>query len=570
MKKKILSLVLAAAVSASLIPNITKADELTGTLYGTTTLSYTEYYQNDTSVAEYDAVSSATNVKNTIMSNQDATTPDENGYQILGVKNVPVAVSAEIYNAAKEYESAGTLDQQSDVYKKAAKITLNAEPNTEVSQYKTLNSDGTYSATHWNVAATVTDANPVLKTTSNWGAYEVDIMETSTSYIRNTREDTGFAVNGDIQGLILETTDGIKVGLRHMEEIWVQPYEFSFNLNTVAAEKLIGKKINKVSYIMADATYEYDFADGIYLKPQMSADSSFTAEMAKDYNSVTVDTSKLPADINDSKVTVYHKEGRKTTYYAQSAAIADGKVELTETAAPNTVYTVIVESSNYADKAISITSALADIKDYEGKVTLSENSYVYDGKEKKPTVTIEGLTEDTDFTVSYTNNVEEGKATVTVTGTGNYTGTVTKEFEITKKTDDSKPSESTKPSTTTTPDKSGTNTNTDTNTPKKKNTVTVKVSKVKKLKVKALSGRKIKISWKKIAKVSGYQIQYSTSKKFKKATKITVKASKVSKTISKLKAKKKYYVRICAYKTVSGKKYCGSWTTIKKPVKVKK
>lgn len=559
MKKKILSMVLAVAVAASLIPATTKADELTGTLYGTATLSYTEYYQNDTSVEEYDAVTSATTTKYEIMSNQDSTTPVEGvGYQILGVKNVPVAVDAEIYNAAKEYESAGTLDEQDAVYQKAAKITLNAEPNNEVAQYKTLNADGTYSATKWNVADTVTDATAVLKTTSVWGAYEVDITETSTSYIRNTREDTGFAINGDIQGLILETTEGEKVGLRHLEEIWVQPYEFSFNLNTIAAEKLIGKTINKVSYIMSDATYVYTFADGIYFKPQVAAENSFTAEMAKDFKSVSIDTSNLPSDIEDVKVTVYHKVGRSTTYYAQSATISDGKVELTEAASPNTDYTVIVESGNYADKSISITSALADINDYADKITLSESSYVYDGTEKKPVVTIEGLEEGTDFTVAYTNNVNAGKATVTVTGTGNYTGTVSKEFEITQKTN----------TTQTTPTTSGTSANNNTNT-KKVTQTKVKVAKVKKLTLKALKSKKIKITWKKVAKATGYEIQYSTNKNFKKATKVTVKkASKVSKTISKLKAKKKYYVRIRAYKTVSGNKYTGSWT--KKSVKTKK
>lgn len=47
-----------------------------------------------------------------------------------------------------------------------------------------------------------------------------------------------------------------------------------------------------------------------------------------------------------------------------------------------------------------------------------------------------------------------------------------------------------------------------------------------------------------------------------------VKAKKTSKTISKLKAKKKYYVRIRTYKTVNGKKYCSVWSA-KKSIKTK-
>ena len=69
-------------------------------------------------------------------------------------------------------------------------------------------------------------------------------------------------------------------------------------------------------------------------------------------------------------------------------------------------------------------------------VSLSQNSYTYDGKAKKPTVTVKDgaivLKEGTDYTVAYSNNINIGTAKVTVTGKGNYTGTVTKEFTITK------------------------------------------------------------------------------------------------------------------------------------------
>lgn len=63
-----------------------------------------------------------------------------------------------------------------------------------------------------------------------------------------------------------------------------------------------------------------------------------------------------------------------------------------------------------------------------------------------------------------------------------------------------------------------------------------------------------KIKWKKKSGITGYQIQYSTNSKFKKGNKsIKIKNAKtVSKKITKLKAAKKYYVRIRTYK---GKKY---------------
>lgn len=65
--------------------------------------------------------------------------------------------------------------------------------------------------------------------------------------------------------------------------------------------------------------------------------------------------------------------------------------------------------------------------------------------------------------------------------------------------------------------------------------------------------------------ITGYEIQYSTSSTFASGNKTVVatKYSTVSKTISKLTAKKKYYVRIRTYKTVSGVKYYSPWSAKK-------
>ena len=94
----------------------------------------------------------------------------------------------------------------------------------------------------------------------------------------------------------------------------------------------------------------------------------------------------------------------------------------------------------------------------------------------------------------------------------------------------------------------------------------------KKVKVaSAKAGKKsVKVTWKKVKGIKGYQIQYSTNKKFKKGNKtITVKSTKsTSATIKKLKSKKKYYVRMRTYKIVNGKKVYSAWSKAKS-VKVK-
>ena len=77
--------------------------------------------------------------------------------------------------------------------------------------------------------------------------------------------------------------------------------------------------------------------------------------------------------------------------------------------------------------------------------------------------------------------------------------------------------------------------------------------------------KQFKATWKSVASIDGYQIQYSTSSAFSSGNKtVTVNGYKTtSKTIKNLKSKKKYYVRIRAYKTINGKKQYSSWSKSK-------
>ena len=167
-------------------------------------------------------------------------------------------------------------------------------------------------------------------------------------------------------------------------------------------------------------------------------------------------------------------------------------------------------------------------------VTLSADKYTYNGKAKKPSVTaIDSNGKKISskyYTVSYKNNKNVGQATVTVKFRGNYSGTVKKTFII-------------KPARTA-------------------------ISKI------TGKSKGMTLKWKKNTKqVSGYQIQYSTTSKFKKGTTASIyvkKASTTTRTIKKLTGKKKYYVRIRTYKTakVNGKsiKVFSSWSPVKQVV----
>ncbi len=97
-----------------------------------------------------------------------------------------------------------------------------------------------------------------------------------------------------------------------------------------------------------------------------------------------------------------------------------------------------------------------------------------------------------------------------------------------------------------------------------------KPAKVKKPKVKNSAKKTMKVTFKKVKGADGYQISYSTSKKFKKGTVKKTTSTKLSKTIKKLKKGKTYYVKVCAYKKDStGKKIYGANSTAVK-VKIKK
>lgn len=164
---------------------------------------------------------------------------------------------------------------------------------------------------------------------------------------------------------------------------------------------------------------------------------------------------------------------------------------------------------------ISITSA---------SVTLSTSTYSYDGKEKKPTVTVKlsgkTLKSNTDYTVTYTNNTKVGTATVKITAKGNYTGTITKTFKI--------------------------------NPPK------TNISKA------TAKSKALVINWIKNNAATGYEIQYCTNSSFKSPSKTTItNKSTITKTLSGLKGNTKYYVRMRSYTTVNGTKYYSGWSATK-------
>ena len=242
--------------------------------------------------------------------------------------------------------------------------------------------------------------------------------------------------------------------------------------------------------------------------------------------------------------------------------------------------------------------ALSRISISKASVTLSTSTYAYDGKAKKPGVTVKlngkTLKNGTDYTVSYSNNTKVGTATVKITGKGNYTGSVSKTFKIKnnfKKATVSGISNKSYTGKNITQSitvkyngktlKNGTDYTVSYSNNKNIGTATVKITgkgsftgtitktfkinpakqEIQKLTAKS---KAFFVDWAQKGSATGYEIQYATNSKFTSAKKVTITNKKTDKTtISKLSGKKKYYVRVRSYTTVKGTKYYGAWSSVK-------
>ena len=242
--------------------------------------------------------------------------------------------------------------------------------------------------------------------------------------------------------------------------------------------------------------------------------------------------------------------------------------------------------------------ALSRISISKASVTLSTSIYAYDGKAKKPGVTVKlngkTLKNGTDYTVSYLNNTKVGTAKVTITGKGNYTGSVSKTYSIknnfkkatvsgisTKAFTGKNITQSITVKYNGKTLKNGTDYTVSYSSNKNIGTATVKIAgkcsytgtitktfkinpakqEIQKLTAKS---KAFFVDWAQKGSATGYEIQYATNSKFTSAKKVTITNNKTDKTtVSKLSGKKKYYVRVRSYTTVKGTKYYGAWSASK-------
>ena len=91
--------------------------------------------------------------------------------------------------------------------------------------------------------------------------------------------------------------------------------------------------------------------------------------------------------------------------------------------------------------------------------------------------------------------------------------------------------------------------------------------------ITAFSDKKVtsvKVKWKKVKSVSGYQIMYSANDNFKANKTVSAKSNQTSKTVSKLKSNRKYYFKVRAYKKTNKKTIYSKWSAVKSTNTAKK
>ena len=215
-------------------------------------------------------------------------------------------------------------------------------------------------------------------------------------------------------------------------------------------------------------------------------------------------------------VTAYHDEEESVTPTPTPSPKPTEPPKQTETAKP---------TSTPDPQPPKQTEPSKPVKPVSRKLTVKVKNVTYNGKAQKPAITVYAGKKKLSskyYTVSYKNNKNVGYGTVVVKGKGSYgkySGTAVFKINL-KKT---------------------------------------KLSSAKSTKRKTFT-----TTWKKTGGNSGWQVQYSTNKKFRSGVRIiNLKASNTRLTARKLKSRKNYYVRIRSYKKVGKQTWYSGWSNVK-------
>jgi len=569
---------------------VVKADETNKKqdIYVLMNIPYADFYKaelnnNDVKV---DATTSATKAKTRSALANGSYHADNTGEHISGItypvkikagtdlsnftkitddSKVSITVNMKGKETTTEYKGKDALFESADY----SYYVLSTVP--EYYKELTVNEEGNYS-----FGKTTATEKPVkgaeiekFKTSSNYGDYQLNLN------FDKVADSDKISKYTKVFAAVITTTDGTQYGLRHIENIW-KGTEFAWGTGfttqshgcPISGEhyaSMMGKTIDAVTYYTENGVVKYDIKDT--------------------YVPVKFDTSAFKVENTDVtsgsvKVTLpILLEGYDAEYAVEgltNVSVENGTLKYNATGVKPGQYTLNVtdKSAKYAPFSASFTlttdnvvavynnnakaPALVAAKDVQAddfanfvkniqKVSVNGKEYAASGKGSVKLINTDGTLVTTADALK-----AEGTYNIVVTATG-YNKTL--EFTYTNKSDATatKPSDATttKPAATTTATKPAVK-------PVKKVTVKKQTAKVK------AGKKKLTVTWKKDKNVSGYQIKIATKKNFKGAKTYTVKSYKTyKKVIKKLKAKKKYFVKVRAYKTVGKSKVYGAYSAVR-------
>ena len=601
MWKKGLTVAMAAAMLAGPVSvpavfnngvSVVKADETNKgqDVYVLMNIPYADFYKaelNKKNTVKVDATTSATKTKTRSTLANGSYHADNTGEHISGI-TYPVKIKAGT--------DLSNLKQITDAYK--VSITVNMKGKEITTEYKgkdalfesadysyyvlstapayykelTVNEDGTYSFGKTTATKKTVEGAAIekFKTSSKYGDYQLNL---NFDKVADSDQISG---NTKVLAAVITTTDGTQYGLRHVENIW-KGTEFAWGTGfttqshgcPISGEhyaSMMGKTIDAVTYYTENGVVKYDIDDTyVPYKFDTSAFKVENSDVTSGSAKVTVPT--LP-EAYDAEYAVegltnvsvengtlkYNATGVKPGQYTLNVTDKSSKYVPFSTSFTLTTDNVVAVYNNNVKAPALVAAKDVQADDFANfvkniqKVSVNGKEYAASGKGAVKLINADGTLVTTADALK-----AEGTYNIVVTATG-YNKTL--EFTYTNKSDTTatKPSDATtatKPAATTTATKPAVK-------PVKKVTVKKQTAKVK------AGKKKLTVTWKKDKNVSGYQIKIATKKNFKGAKTYTVKSYKTyKKVIKKLKANKKYFVKVRAYKTVGKSKVYGAYSAVR-------
>lgn len=601
MWKKGLTVAMAAAMLAGPVSvpavfnngvSVVKADETNKgqDVYVLMNIPYADFYKaelNKKNTVKVDATTSATKTKTRSTLANGSYHADNTGEHISGItypvkikagtdlskltkitdnSKVSITVSMKGKETTTEYKGKDALFESADY----SYYVLSTAP----AYYKelTVNEDGTYSFGKTTATKKTVEGAAIekFKTSSKYGDYQLNL---NFDKVADSDQISG---NTKVLAAVITTTDGTQYGLRHVENIW-KGTEFAWGTGfttqshgcPISGEhyaSMMGKTIDAVTYYTENGVVKYDIDDTyVPYKFDTSAFKVENSDVTSGSAKVTVPT--LP-EAYDAEYAVegltnvsvengtlkYNATGVKPGQYTLNVTDKSSKYVPFSTSFTLTTDNVVAVYNNNVKAPALVAAKDVQADDFANfvkniqKVSVNGKEYAASGKGAVKLINADGTLVTTADALK-----AEGTYNIVVTATG-YNKTL--EFTYTNKSDTTatKPSDATtatKPAATTTATKPAVK-------PVKKVTVKKQTAKVK------AGKKKLTVTWKKDKNVSGYQIKIATKKNFKGAKTYTVKSYKTyKKVIKKLKANKKYFVKVRAYKTVGKSKVYGAYSAVR-------